>query len=170
MAEYLIQKGKIRPVTLEEALAIKAEAAEAGLASFVTEIKAGKRRAGASCSCCGCCCGGLRLISQFNAPGLVARPRFLPVLDSVRCTRCGLCASACPVGAQIVDAQGRTHQHLTERCIGCGLCVVACNHQGAIRMEPAPDYRQPPGGILSTLVQLAPNYVRNAWAAWRTHR
>jgi electron transport complex protein RnfB len=170
MAEYLIHRGKIRPVTKKEALEIKAQAAAAGLASFVTEIEAGKRKAGASCSCCGCCCGGLRLISQFNAPGLIAPPRFVPKLDAAKCTYCGQCATACPVGAMVVDTQGKSHQHLPERCIGCGLCAVACNPQQAIQMEPTPNYRPPPKSVLSAFVQLVPNYILNAWSVWRKHR
>ncbi|NIO70653.1 MAG: hypothetical protein GTO14_10805, partial [Anaerolineales bacterium] len=76
----------------------------------------------------------------------------------------------CPVGATVVDAKGKSHQHLPERCIGCGLCAVACDKQHAIQMEPTPKYRQPPKSLLSTLLQIAPNYLRNAWSVWRKYR
>jgi electron transport complex protein RnfB len=169
-AEYLIRHGKMRPVDKREVLDIKAEATAAGLVSFVTEIGVGKSRSGASCSCCGCCCGGLRLIRDFDAPGLIAPPHFVPQVDLARCTYCGRCAGACPTRAMVVDAGARLHQHLVERCIGCGLCAVNCDQQQAIRMEPVPGYRQPPQSLLSTLLRLGPNYLRNAWSVWHKYR
>jgi electron transport complex protein RnfB len=169
-AEYLIRHGKMRPVDRSEVLDIKREATAAGLVSFVTEIDVGRSRSGASCSCCGCCCGGLRLIRDFNAPGLIAPPHFVPQVDLTSCIYCGRCAAACPTRAIVVDAQARLHQHLLERCIGCGLCAVNCGQQGAIRMEPVPGYRQPPQSLLSSLVRLGPNYLRNAWSVWHKYR
>jgi formate hydrogenlyase subunit 6/NADH:ubiquinone oxidoreductase subunit I len=69
-----------------------------------------------------------------------------------------------------VDVKGKLHQHLTERCIGCGLCAVACGKEHAIQMEPTPKYRQPPRSLLSALLQVTPNYLRNAWSVWRKYR
>jgi electron transport complex protein RnfB len=169
-AEFLIRNGKMRRVEKKELLEIKAEAAAAGLASFIAEMELGKSISGASCSCCGCCCGALRMISEFNAPALVAPPHFMPKVDLVSCTYCGQCAKVCPVGATVVDTRGKLHQHLPERCIGCGLCAVACHKQHAIQMEPTPKYRQPPRNLLFTLLQIAPNYLRNAWTVWRKYR
>ncbi|MGD9002603.1 MAG: 4Fe-4S binding protein, partial [Anaerolineae bacterium] len=103
VAELLIHHGKMRRAEKGEILEIKAAAAAAGLASFVAEIELRKNGGGAACSCCGCCCGALRTISQFNAPGLIAPPHFLPEVELDKCTYCGRCASACPVGATVVD-------------------------------------------------------------------
>jgi Pyruvate/2-oxoacid:ferredoxin oxidoreductase delta subunit len=136
----------------------------------MTEMELGKSSSGASCSCCGCCCGALRTISEFNMPGMIAPPHFVPKLDLTKCTYCGRCAQACPMGAMVVDTRGKSHRHLTERCIGCGLCAVACDRQGAIRMEPVPGYRRPPGNLLGTLLQVGPNYLRNAWSARRRYQ
>jgi electron transport complex protein RnfB len=167
MAKFLVHHGKMRRVEKRDILEIKAEAASAGLASFVAEVEWRGSTSGASCSCCGCCCGALRTISEFNTPGLIAPPHFMPQVNLASCTYCGKCASACPVGAMVVDGKGKLHQHLPERCIGCGLCAVACDRQHAIQMEPVPEYRQPPQSLLSTLWQIAPNYLRNAWSVWR---
>jgi Pyruvate/2-oxoacid:ferredoxin oxidoreductase delta subunit len=167
VAEFLIRHGKMRQMEKKDILEIKAEAASAGLASFVAETELVKDSGGAVCSCCGCCCGALRTISQFNAPGLIAPPHFLPQVDLAKCTYCGQCASACPVGATVVDVKSQLHQHLPERCIGCGLCAVACRRVHAIQMEPTPKYREPPRSWLSTLLHIAPNHLRNAWSVWR---
>jgi Fe-S-cluster-containing dehydrogenase component len=74
------------------------------------------------------------------------------------------------VGATVVDVKGKLHQHLAERCIGCGLCAVAWDREHAIHMEPTLKYREPPKSLLSTLLQIAPNYLRNAWSVWRKYR
>jgi len=168
-AEFLIRNGKMRRVEKKDILEIKAEAAAAGLASFIAEIELGKSISGASCSCCGCCCGALRMISEFNVPGLIAPPHFMPEVDLTKCTYCGQCAKVCPVGATVVDVKGKSHQHLSERCIGCGLCAVACDKQHAIQMEATPKYRKPPRGLIPALLQIAPNYLRNAWSVWRKY-
>ncbi len=170
VAELLIRHGKMRRVEKKDVLEIKAEAAAAGLASFIAETKLDESIGGALCSCCGCCCGALRTISEFNAPGLIAPPHFMPKMDLAKCTYCGQCAKVCPVGATVVDVKGKLHRHLPERCIGCGLCAVACDREHAIQMEPTPKYRQPPRSLLSTLLQIAPNYLRNAWSVWRKYR
>jgi len=170
VAEYLIRNGKMRRTEKREVLEIKARAAAAGLATFVAEVRSKDRIGGALCSCCGCCCAALRTISQFNAPGLIAPPHFLPQVDLTMCTCCGQCATVCPVGAMVVETTGRAHRHLAERCIGCGLCAVACPRDRAIRMEPTPGYRKPPRGLTSALLQIVPNHLRNAWSVWRRHR
>jgi Pyruvate/2-oxoacid:ferredoxin oxidoreductase delta subunit len=170
VAEFLIRNGQMRRVEKKDVLEIKAEAEASGLATFIAEIDLGTSKSGASCSCCGCCCHGLRTISEFNMPGLIAPPHFVPKVDLGRCTFCGLCAEACSMGATLVDAKRKTHQHLAERCIGCGLCAVACDRQGAIQMEPSSEYRRPPTGLFSILWQIAPNYLRNAWSVWRKYR
>jgi len=169
-AEFLIRHGKMRQVEMKDVLEIKAEAEAAGLASFIVETELGKSISGASCSCCGCCCGALRTISEFNMPGMIAPPHFMPQADLTKCTYCGQCAKVCPVGARVVDVKGESHQHLTERCIGCGLCAVACGKEHAIQMEPTPKYRQPPRSLLFALLQVTPNYLRNAWSVWRKYR
>jgi len=169
-AEFLIRNGKMRRVEKKDVLEIKAEAEAAGLASFIVETELGKSISGASCSCCGCCCGALRMISEFNAPGMIAPPHFMPRVDLTKCTYCGQCAKVCPMGAMVVDTKGKSHQHLTERCIGCGLCAVACHREHAVQMEPNPTYREPPKSLLSALLQMAPNYLLNAWSVWRKYR
>jgi len=47
---------------------------------------------------------------------------------------------------------------------------LASFKQHAIQMEPTLKYRQPPKRLLSTVLQMAPNYLRNAWSVWRKYR
>ncbi len=42
------------------------------------------------------------------------------------CSFCGLCVSACPYGARVMDYDERVARVLTELCQGCGICAVTC--------------------------------------------
>ncbi len=169
-AEYVIKSGRMRQVTKQEVLAVKAEAEANGLVTFIAEADWGRGAGGASCSCCGCCCHALQTITKFNVPGLISPPHFTPRLDSAKCNHCAKCARNCPMGAIVVDTKGKTFRHLPHRCIGCGLCAAACDRQQALRMEPVAGYREPPRRLRSILRQMGPNYLRNAWSVWRRRR
>lgn len=73
------------------------------------------------------------------------------------------------MGALIVAPKTRSYQYVPERCIGCGLCAVACEKTHALTMQAEPNYQPPPGSSLSALWQVLPNYLRNAWSAWRKY-
>jgi ferredoxin len=167
VVEPLIHSGRMRRAEKQEVLELKAEAEAQGLVTFVSDLF--QSTSGSSCSCCGCCCHAMRLVNEFHAPGLLAPPHFVPHVDTAQCTSCGKCARACPMGAIIVDARGKSYQHLAERCIGCGLCATAC-HREAITLEESPTYRRPPSNTVSAVAQALPNYLRNAWNAWRGRR
>jgi len=98
-AEHLIRDGRMRSVTKRDVLKIKAEAESAGLATFVVDMGTRKSASGFSCSCCGCCCHALRTVSEFNMPGMIARPHFLPQIQHDKCTYCTECMKICPMGA-----------------------------------------------------------------------
>jgi len=136
-----IRQGWLRPVSRRNILEIKREAEAHGLVTWIMNAEAAKGQA--SCSCCGCCCHAMRMVTEFNAPGVMAPAHFLPRFDGTKCTYCGRCAKQCPMGALAMDVHQRTRRHLAPRCIGCGLCVVACGDRHAVAMEPAPDYTLP---------------------------
>jgi Pyruvate/2-oxoacid:ferredoxin oxidoreductase delta subunit len=163
-----VRDGWLRPVSKDEALAIKREAESHGLVTWMMNVESSRSQV--SCSCCGCCCKAMRLVNEFNAPSVVAPPHFLPKPDFARCTFCGKCARHCPMGAIALDLEAKTYRHLPERCIGCGLCAVACDRQQAIAMEPVPDYRLPYRSWFSLLMHNAPGLVQGSWHAWRQRR
>lgn len=135
------KQGRARLVEKKELLEIKAEAEASGLVTWAMIME--REGSSTSCSCCGCCCGMLRSISEFNMPGRIAPPHFLPKCDQDKCSYCGKCALACPMGAITVDTKGKTRVFATERCIGCGLCVVKCEKEKALSLEAVPDYKPP---------------------------
>jgi Pyruvate/2-oxoacid:ferredoxin oxidoreductase delta subunit len=167
-AERSVEAGVMRQVSKNEALEIKREAEAHGMVNWMMNVQS--TRGQCSCSCCGCCCHALRMVNEFNAPGFIAPPHFLPRLDGSRCTYCGKCAQRCPMGALIVDIENKTHEHLRPRCIGCGLCVVACDRQRAMVMEPVPDYRLPYRSWFSFIAHAAPRSMLRSWQVWRQRR
>lgn len=163
-AEAAIHAGWARKVSGQEVRAIKAEAESQGLVSWVINVDASAGQA--SCSCCGCCCHAMRVISEFNTPGWIAPPRYRPAFDDTRCTFCGQCQRQCPMAALRFQPRVRTRKYLRERCIGCGLCALACP-KSAVKMEPARDFRGPFSSSRSMLLRSLPDRLRIAWNVWR---
>lgn len=164
-AEQGIRDGYLRQISKKEVLQIKREAEEHGMVSWIMNVESTKGQA--SCSCCGCCCHAMRIVNEFNAPGMMAPPHFLPKFDDARCTFCGKCAKNCPMGALTLDIEAKTRAYRQERCIGCGLCMVACGSRQAVVMEPVPDYRLPYKSWFAFIAGTAPRMLKSAWKVWR---
>jgi len=137
MAEMLIFSNQGREVSLEEALDIIRQNQEEGLVLQ----PANSREADFICSCCGCCCGILRINQRLPAPMKFWASNFYARVSEDSCTGCGLCAERCQVMALRIQA-GRAVIDLN-RCIGCGLCVTACD-AGAISLKLKEKIVEPP--------------------------
>ena len=136
-----IEVGRMRRIDMKEALEIKVEAEESGLVSWTWQTEVGGSNS--SCSCCGCCCMMMRTITEFDKPGYMAPPHFLPIVDEKKCTYCGKCAKACTMGAWSVNVKAKTRSFREHRCVGCGLCYVACDKEKAIELKPVKEYKVP---------------------------
>jgi Pyruvate/2-oxoacid:ferredoxin oxidoreductase delta subunit len=160
-----IEDGWLRKVSRNNVLEIKREAEAHGLVTWMMNVESARGQC--SCSCCGCCCHALRIVTEFNAPGFMAPAHFVPRFDDARCTSCGKCAKTCPTGALTVDSRSKSRTYLPERCIGCGLCLVACGDRRAVVMEPVPDYKLPYKSWYAFQFHSAAGMLKGAWKVWR---
>jgi electron transport complex protein RnfB len=143
ISKWLVTNGKARQASKQDVLDTKAEAESQGMVTWMFNVGNNSRLNG-SCSCCGCCCGALRSITQFNMPGSIAPPHFMPHFTAETCVACEKCEKICPVKAITIvgESDGKRIVHIPERCIGCGLCAVACS-KSSIAMKEVPGYKQP---------------------------
>ncbi len=138
-AEYLLRHGLARPLSRPELRDIVARSRQEGL---VLAADAVARDVAFLCHCCRCCCQLVRGLNERGYPNALTTAPFAPRCETARCTGCGRCVEACPVGA-LTGAAPRSAARLAPaaprldaaRCIGCGVCVTRCA-QGALRLGP----------------------------------
>jgi Fe-S-cluster-containing hydrogenase component 2 len=147
-AEQSVRAGRARMISLDEALAIFKQADQAGLVLQPSNSKDPIF----ICACCGCCCGVLRNIKQFDKPAdLVSNP-FIANHDADLCSACETCLERCQMEA-ITLVDGTILLNL-DRCIGCRLCVSTCP-SGAMSLGRKVAPPAIPKDTVSTYLQMA---------------
>jgi len=127
-AEYALDRGHGRQISLEEALDILKKSEEAGL----VHLAENKGYGNVICNCCSCCCEMFRLKDNSQKEWILSPSRYHAVVDASLCTACGLCLDTCPVDAITL---GDVSEIETKLCIGCGLCAANCPEK-AILLVP----------------------------------
>ena len=132
-AESWLRNGWAKPLTKDEAFDLLAKNEKDGLVLSVSNAKIPYF----VCSCCRCCCGVLEALNMMPRPVDFMESNYYAVLDSEKCTGCGLCVRRCQMAA-ITSKESDTGETPPtidlDRCIGCGLCVTTCK-KGAIHMK-----------------------------------
>ena len=96
-ADYLVETGKGRKITKEEALAICQRAEENGYVHQITNID-GENKVFGLCNCDLGVCFALRTSQLFNTQNLSASA-YRAHVDKDNCVACGKCVEVCPAGA-----------------------------------------------------------------------
>ncbi len=139
-----------RRVDRAEAERIMKEAEDAGLVHATMSFSDDTYH---FCNCCSCCCGLLRGISKFNAPGMLAKSNFWASINPETCVACGTCANErCPMGA--ISEQGDHYEVARNRCIGCGVCAPTCPSESILLVrKPADQCIEPPSSMVSWMME-----------------
>jgi len=126
-AEFMVERGFGRYMSVEGALALLEEMEKAGLVHSTINTQT---RPQFICNCCTCACLILRGLTELHNPRAIAKSNFLPMRDDELCTRCRKCVQICPLKANLYhashDKESERILFFEERCIGCGLCAYHC--------------------------------------------
>jgi electron transport complex protein RnfB len=126
-AEFMVERGYGRYLSIEEALKLLEKSEEAGLVHSTLNAQT---RPTFICNCCTCACLILRGLSELHNPRAIARSNFIPERNEELCNKCRTCVRICPMKANVYhaphDNEAERILFLEERCIGCGLCAYHC--------------------------------------------
>lgn len=147
VADYLVQSGRGRSISLAETLEVLQRADEKGLVLQPNNAK----QSVFLCTCCGCCCGVLRALKRDPKPARIVSSAFIARLDADACNGCGTCARRCQMEA--IRLSGKKAALDRDRCIGCGLCVSTCPAHcvSLVRKPPSEQPHVPKDHIKSVL-------------------
>jgi Pyruvate/2-oxoacid:ferredoxin oxidoreductase delta subunit len=122
VAKTLIEMGWADRATKEEVLRIRRSTADEGAIHITFNVA--NEDCFYVCACCSCCCQLLQAIRDFECPGVIAQPHFIPALLEENCLYCERCREFCQIDAH--DFSGGKHTLDPSRCLGCGQCVRIC--------------------------------------------
>jgi len=150
-ADYYVDKGMARFITLDEAIHIIGKCEEAGLVPmpFVAqEIRT-------LCNCCGDCCGVLRTLKLDPKPVEKIISNYYAEVNQDECSACGTCEDRCQMEA-IRIGEREVAEVNRDRCIGCGLCVTTCPSEAlSLAVKPEAERRVPPEKGKEFFMQMA---------------
>jgi len=122
MARMALASDLGREIERDEAMAIIAQNQKDGLVLQPSNTQ----KAEFICSCCGCCCGMLRIQKRLPLPLDFWASNFQATIDNELCTGCGICERHCQVDAVTISTRTKVAVIARDHCIGCGICVAAC--------------------------------------------
>ena len=149
-ADYYVENGMGRYISVEEAKAVARASEAAGLVMQPFN----SQKVGGMCSCCGDCCGVLRSLKMQPKPAEAVQSNYFAVVDDDLCTGCETCIERCQMEA-VAMTDGLAAIDL-DRCIGCGLCVTTCPTEAlSLARKPEEAHYVPPKSGMETYINIA---------------
>ncbi len=149
-ADYFVENGLARYITVDEGLEILDAAEKGGLVNQPFNVV----NPGGMCNCCGCCCGVLKALNRLPRPADMVCSNYHARVDEALCSGCGVCEDRCQMAAiELADDIARVD---LDRCIGCGLCVTTCP-TGAVTLAAVSEgaRKTPPAGAQDLMMKIA---------------
>ncbi len=170
-ADFMIRRDCARPIERSEALEMLDAARQAKLVQIADNVR---KRPAYICNCCGCCCGQLQGINEFDLPA-VNPSGFVPQVEDQICRGCSRCSRSCPITAISMVArrvEGKLANELRpvidlERCIGCGVCAQECRKR-ALRMVQRSEPAYVPANVVERVARMAIERGRLAQLIYET--
>ncbi len=134
----ILNTGAGREITFDEMLSILEENQREGMVIQPSN----SQKPEFICSCCGCCCGMLKVHKALPKPLKFWAANYYAAVDVESCIGCGLCQERCQIGAVAITNENKAEVDL-ERCFGCGLCVTVCS-SSSLSLKKRETQIQPP--------------------------
>lgn len=147
-AQYYLENGLSRQITRDELMELlkmgeeKALVLSPGNSKEIMNI----------CLCCGCCCGFMSIMKEFDRPADHCTSPYEAKIDPDLCVLCGTCEERCQMDA--IREGGQAYEVDEARCIGCGLCVPTCPEE-AICMVERPEAPSIPDDMFDMNIRIA---------------
>jgi Pyruvate/2-oxoacid:ferredoxin oxidoreductase delta subunit/sugar-specific transcriptional regulator TrmB len=136
-ADYAIQRGTGRELSVEEAIDMLKMCEEEGLVHVSDNRKAVGH---VICNCCNDCCLNWPSV-RTGLKKFVAPSRFEALVDAESCSGCETCLEACFFEAISIEGEDETAVVAPEKCMGCGVCIVTCPTEAiSLKEVRAPDF------------------------------
>ena len=138
LADFSVDRGVARYVSLAEALELQRGFEEAGLVNMPTNLQSPL----ALCHCCGDCCIVFRGTKTLQKPAQAVASDYYMQVDADECNGCETCIERCPMEAiALADSPLGTVGIDLDRCIGCGVCVSQCSVE-ALKLQEKPEEKK----------------------------
>lgn len=150
LADYIIRNELGREITREEAEAILARSAEAGLVHAVSNWQSD---VDTICNCCPCCCTYFQGFHVLKHNSAMNSSAYEIHVNPETCLGCGLCVRRCPMNGLRLEAHpaatnktGKVSAATPGLCIGCGVCAYKCP-TGSLTLKRRAQVVEPPQDV-----------------------
>jgi ferredoxin len=147
-AEYSVDSGAGRYLTVDEAMGVVENCEDAGVVHNVYNQRA---IVSLLCNCRPDVCVAFRFLDRFGNedPKWYIPSRYLSIIDEKLCDGCGICMTQCLFGSIRLEKNGKGELRAVvdrEKCMGVGTCAIKCP-RGAIALKCVRSEEHVPKGM-----------------------